>query len=427
MATGIIGLLILTLCILLFITEWLPAVVTGALGCLMMVLFQVCTLEEAFSGFSNSIIYLLFGALIIGNAMFETGAAVRIGHQAVIWSKDNERRFLLISGFAAGLLAMFLANTAVIAAFLPIIDGACSTSCRMKRKNLTLNLAICTMLGGSCTLIGCTPQLTANALLFETTGTSLSMFTMFAPGFLMLLFYLFFTQLFGYRLGERIWGGRLEERFLLDAPSATMEKPLSSPNDKKHRMILGIILAAMLFFYLTEWLSTAMTAMCAAMLCILTGCTNVKTIRNTMDWESVLFLAFCLGLANALNAGGSGELMTGFISSMLGNHPSDFLVYAALCLLTLAVSNFITNSTAILIVLPVGLSISTALGINPLTMCLGIYFSASLACSTPLAAAQISMTLVAGYRFTDYVKYTLPHTLLFYLCILFIVPAFFPF
>ncbi len=181
MATGIIGLLILTLCILLFITEWLPAVVTGALGCLMMVLFQVCTLEEAFSGFSNSIIYLLFGALIIGNAMFETGAAARIGHQAVIWSKDNERRFLLISGFAAGLLAMFLANTAVIAAFLPIIDGACSTSCRMKRKNLTLNLAICTMLGGSCTLIGCTPQLTANALLFETTGTSLSMFTMFAP------------------------------------------------------------------------------------------------------------------------------------------------------------------------------------------------------------------------------------------------------
>ena len=350
MATGIIGLLILTLCILLFITEWLPAVVTGALGCLMMVLFQVCTLEEAFSGFSNSIIYLLFGALIIGNAMFETGAAARIGHQAVIWSKDNERRFLLISGFAAGLLAMFLANTAVIAAFLPIIDGACSTSCRMKRKNLTLNLAICTMLGGSCTLIGCTPQLTANALLFETTGTSLSMFTMFAPGFLMLLFYLFFTQLFGYRLGERIWGGRLEEHFLLDAPSATMEKPLSSPNDKKHRMILGIILAAMLFFYLTEWLSTAMTAMCAAMLCILTGCTNVKTIRNTMDWESVLFLAFCLGLANALNAGGSGELMTGFISSMLGNHPSDFLVYAALCLLTLAVSNFITNSTAILIV-----------------------------------------------------------------------------
>lgn len=64
-----------------------------------------------------------------------------------------------------------------------------------EKKNLTLNLAICTMLGGSCTLIGCTPQLTANALLFETTGTSLSMFTMFAPGFLMLLFYLFFTQL----------------------------------------------------------------------------------------------------------------------------------------------------------------------------------------------------------------------------------------
>ena len=63
MATGIIGLLILTLCILLFITEWLPAVVTGALGCLMMVLFQVCTLEEAFSGFSK---YVLMFDMLAG-------------------------------------------------------------------------------------------------------------------------------------------------------------------------------------------------------------------------------------------------------------------------------------------------------------------------------------------------------------------------
>ena len=38
MSSGIVGLLILLLCIVLFITEWLPSVVTGALGCLLMVL-----------------------------------------------------------------------------------------------------------------------------------------------------------------------------------------------------------------------------------------------------------------------------------------------------------------------------------------------------------------------------------------------------
>ena len=101
---------------------------------------------------------------------------------------------------------MFLANTAVIAAFLPIIDGACSTSCRMKKKP---HLKPCNLYHAwrKLHLNWLYPQLTANALLFETTGTSLSMFTMFAPRFPYAAFLSVFTQLFGYRLGERIWEG----------------------------------------------------------------------------------------------------------------------------------------------------------------------------------------------------------------------------
>lgn len=203
MSSGIVGLLILLLCIVLFITEWLPSVVTGALGCLLMVLFHVCELSNAFSGFASSIIYLLFGAMIVGNAMFETGAAALIGRQVIRLSRDNERLFLFISGLTAGCLSMFLANTATIAAFLPIVESVCSNSSNMKRKNLTMNIAICAMIGGSSTLIGCTPQLTANALLEQTTGLHMSMFTMFGPGFCMLLLYLAGTQLFGYNLGKR--------------------------------------------------------------------------------------------------------------------------------------------------------------------------------------------------------------------------------
>lgn len=133
--------------------------------------------------------------MIVGNAMFETGAAALIGRQVIRLSRDNERLFLFISGLTAGCLSMFLANTATIAAFLPIVESVCSNSSNMKRKNLTMNIAICAMIGGSSTLIGCTPQLTANALLEQTTGLHMSMFTMFGPGFCMLLLYLAGTQL----------------------------------------------------------------------------------------------------------------------------------------------------------------------------------------------------------------------------------------
>ncbi len=424
MSSGIIGLLILLLCIVLFVTEWLPSVVTGALGCLLMVLFHVCDLSHAFSGFASSIIYLLFGAMIVGNAMFETEAAALIGKQVIRMSRDNERLFLFISGLTAGCLSMFLANTATIAAFLPIVESVCSNSNNMKRKNLTMNIAICAMIGGSSTLIGCTPQLTANALLEQTTGLHMSMFTMFGPGFCMLLLYLVCTQLFGYTLGKKIWGNRPEETMELEN---TNRKIISSENtDRKKVTIMFVILGLMILFYVTEWLSTAMTAMCAAMLCILTKCTNTKSIRKNMDWDTILFLAFCLGLADALNTGGSGKILADLANNFLGSCSSPVLVYGILCLLTLILSNFITNSTAILIVLPIGFSIGTAMGLNPMTVCLGIYFAASLACSTPLAAAQISMTLVAGYKFSDYLKYTLPHAIIQFLCIWFLIPLFFP-
>ena len=424
MTPAVIGLLILAFCIVLWVTEWIPAVATGALGCLLFVLLGVCELEEAFSGFASSIVYLLFGAMVVGDAMFETGAAQLIGRQVIKISRNNERIFLLVSGVVAAVLSMFLANNAVIAAFLPIIDSVCSISDKMNRKNLVLNVAICAMLGGACTLVGCTPQLTANAMLQEMTGLSFSMFTMFAPGVLITIVYLVATQLFGYKMGKRIWGDRPDEALKLD--EGMKDDVLTKQYDKKKVITISVILVLMIVFYVTEWLPTAMTAMCAAMLCVLTKCTSVKSIQKNMDWNTVLFLAFCLGMANALTAGGSGELIADAVSKVLGDHPSAFVVYAVLCLLSLVISQFITNSTAIIIVLPIAFSICSAMGFNPMAFCLGVYFAASLACSTPLAAAQITMTLVAGYKFSDYIRYTWLHDILFYAGILIFVPMFFP-
>ena len=56
----------------------------------------------------------------------------------------------------------------------------------------------------------------------------------------------------------------------------------------------------------------------------------------------------------------------------------------------------------------------------------GITLAASIACCTPLAAAQITMTQVAGYEFADYFKYCFPLTVICYIAIIVVVPFFFP-
>ena len=115
------------------------------------------------------------------------------------------------------------------------------------------------------------------------------------------------------------------------------------------------------------------------------------------------------------------------MSSVLGDKVPVFIIFAIFVIITMLVSNFITNSTAVVIMLPIALSLCATNGYNPIPFALGIVYSANLTYSTPLANAQTAMTLVAGYKFSDYIKYTWPLVLLVLTTILIFVPIVFPF
>ena len=423
MSSGAVALLILAFCVVLFLTNWVPSVVAACLGCAMMVLFNVCSFKDSFSGFSNSIVILMFSALTVGIAMFDTGAAQLIGRQVIRISRNNERRFLLALCCISSVLAMFIANTAVIAAFFPIIDSVCRMSGRMRQRDFALTLAISVMVGGACTLIGCTPQLTAAGLLQSSCGIELGMFDMMLPGLCILVSTILYIHFFGMKRGQKIWGNTDALEADLD-PERKMAT--DAEYDRKKIAVMLLIVVLMVISYVGAWLSTTMTALLAALLCLLTGCTTVKSVVKNMNWDMVVFLAACLGLAEALNVSGSGELLSSWLYPLLSNVSSPFAVYAVLVLLVMIISNFVTNSAAIIIVLPIALSACTAMGYNPLPFCIGITFGASFACSTPLADAQIAMTLVAGYKFSDYLKYTLPLALILFIGTLVFVPLFYP-
>lgn len=424
MQPDIIGLVILGVCVLLFLTKWIPAAATGCLGCLLMVLFKVSTFEDVFSGFSSSIVLLMASAMIVGIAMFKTGAAQIIGRAVIRWSHGNERLFLGVSCVVSGLLSMFLANTAILAVFIAIIDSVCRVSDNMKRRNLTLPVSCAIMFGGASTLVGCTPQLTANGLMSKMVGIEMDMWTLTGPGLCLFALALIFIVTYGYKHGQRIWADRPEEAIEIEADK--IHSAVHASYDKKKLAIMFTIIVLMVISYVFSILSTAMTAMCAAMLCIIFGCCSVKDVVKDMYWESVVFLATCLGLAEVLTSAGTGELIGNIVSSALGDVSSPYIIFAVLVFLTLFISQFITNSTALVIVLPIAFSLCGKYGFRYIPFCVGITLAASIACCTPMAAAQITMTQVAGYEFSDYVKYGWLLTLIGYAGILIFVPLFFP-
>ncbi len=422
MNPAIISILILVVVIVLFITRIIPNAATAVLGCLLFAITGVCSLSDAFSGFSNSTVILMVGMMVVGIAMQDTGAAKLIGEKVAKLSRQNERLFILIAGLTSALLSTFLSNTAVIAIFLPIIASISQSDPKMKRMNLTLPVTLGAMFGGVCTLVGSTPQLTANGILSEMANIELGIFDYTLPGVIILAVYMIYVQFFGYKIGEKIWGDRIIESQEPMVEIKSEEKPVN----KVKLIIMLVIFLFTIVSFIGGWISTAMTAVIAALLCIITGCTTQKSVIKNMDWSVVFVLAGCLGIAAGITKGGAGDLIGTAISSVLHNGIPPIIIFAIFVLATMLVSNFITNSTAVVIFLPVALALCSANGLNPVAFTLGIVFAANLTFSTPLANAQTAMTLVAGYKFSDYIKYTWLLDILIFIAILVVIPLLHP-
>ena len=423
MTTAVWALLVLALCIVLFITEWIPSAFTALLGAVLMYFVGAIDYSSTFAGFANNIVILVVGSMIVGTAMYETGTARLIAKQCIRLSRGNEKLFILLASLVSGILSAFIANTAVVACFLPIIDSVARTS-NMSRKNMTMSITFGAMYGGSMTLVGSTPQLTANGIIEPILGYGVTMYQYLGPGLVIFIVYLIYTQLFGYKAGIKIWGDRADDG---DIASAEEAAKLDHPVDKKKVILMLCIFLGMIASYSLQKIPTAMTAALAGLLCIVLRLCTEKQAYAGIAWGPVFMLAGTLAIGTGLSQSGAGEIMADAILAVVGDHVTATFMFAIFVIMSIVISNFAANSTTVLILLPIAVNYCTSMGWNPITFTVGIVIAANLACATPVAHQQVTMTMVAGYKFSDYFRYNWIMQILTVILTVIVTPVFLPF
>ncbi len=77
---------------------------------------------------------------------------------------------------------------------------------------------------------------------------------------------------------------------------------------------------------------------------------------------------------------------------------------------------------------PVAIITAENMGVSPYPMVMAVAFAASMAFATPVATPPNAMVMAAGkYKFLDFMKIGTPLQLIIGLCIVLLVPVFFPF
>lgn len=148
-------------------------------------------------------------------------------------------------------------------------------------------------------------------------------------------------------------------------------------------------------------------ALVGAFVMILSGCCTVGQAQKAVDVPVILTIAASFAMGGALEQTGAASYLAGAVFSLSDGHTllALLLVYLVVSVLT----EVITNNAAAVLIVPVVLSLTSAMGVDSEPFIIAVMMAASASFATPLGYQTNMMVFgPGGYRFSDFIRVGLP-------------------
>jgi di/tricarboxylate transporter len=159
---------------------------------------------------------------------------------------------------------------------------------------------------------------------------------------------------------------------------------------------------------------------------VATGCIGADAAYRSVQWPSVILIAAMLPLATALTETGGVEMAADALTRLLGG-AGPLAMLAGVYLVTVLVTQFLTNTTTAVLMAPIALQAAQAVGASPAPLLVAVALGASCTLINPVSSPVTTLVLGPGhYRFADVPKVGAPLQLLLTVVVLALVPLVFP-
>ena len=166
--------------------------------------------------------------------------------------------------------------------------------------------------------------------------------------------------------------------------------------------------------------------MAGAVLAFLTGCITPEEAYREVEWKVLILIGSMLALGVAMENTGTAKFLADTIVHLTGNANPIWLL-TGFFLLTVLLTQPMSNQAAAAVVVPVAIQTAQHLGLNPRTFTIMIAVAASTSYLTPLEPACLMVYGAGHYRFVDFLKVGFLLTILIYIVAIVLVPFFWPF
>ncbi|EJC6257009.1 TPA: SLC13/DASS family transporter [Klebsiella aerogenes] len=415
-----ITLCLLVFAIVMFVWEKVPLAVTSMVVCVALVLTGVLDLKQAFAGFIDSNVILFVAMFVVGGALFETGMANKVGGVITHFAK-TEKQLIFTIMVVVGVMSGFLSNTGTAAVLIPVVIGVAAKS-GFARSRLLMPLVFAAALGGNLSLIGAPGNLIAQSAL-QNIGSGFGFFEYAKVGLPMLLCGILYFLTIGYKFLPAIGnsgevGSVGEQRDYSDVPRWKQILSL---------VVLIVTILGMIFEKQTG-ISLTVAGCIGALVLVFTGVLTEKQAYKAIDSQTIFIFGGTLALAKALEMTGAGKLVADHVIGMLGQNSSPFMLMVVVFVLSVIMTNFMSNTATVALLVPVSLSIAAGMGADPQAVLMATVIGSSCAYATPIGMPANMMVLSAGgYKFVDYAKSGLPLIIVSTIVSLVLLPILFPF
>jgi di/tricarboxylate transporter len=157
------------------------------------------------------------------------------------------------------------------------------------------------------------------------------------------------------------------------------------------------------------------------------GAITLSELKRRFPLELVVIVGSALGLANLMVTTGLADIMAQALLSVFNGY-GVFAAFVGIYLITLIVTELITNNAAAALAFPVAYAVATSFGADPRPFIMAVVFGASASFISPYGYQTNLMVFNAGnYKLSDFVRLGLPLSIVYSFVVIFSIPYFFPF
>lgn len=384
----------------LWITEAIPPFAVGILivGFLVFTMGQESTMDAKryVQTWSDGVIWLFLGGFFLAEGMKKTKldyallklAAPKLGNQA--------QYIVLGLMMITAVISMLMSNTATTAMMIATVSPLFVNLGHESKvsKTLLLGIPAAAAIGGMGTIIGSAPNAIAVGAL-EGIGIKISFIEWMMVGMpvALLLTFLFWRVLISkYHIKKDLLS--LDFLYATNENDKVEEEFVEEEKIRK-RIVLSVLVLTLFLWLTSQWTMIPVAAVSGIPIVGLTmlGIIDADDVR-ALPWDTLMLVAGGLALGLAIQEQGLADY---FISNINNVEINFYLLIFVFAIITVILSNFMSNTAATTILIPVAISLTSMIaGIDPETLPIIIGLSASCALMLPVSTPPNAIAFSTG-------------------------------